>query len=183
MRAPGLKRRVAVGGFTLVESLLALVLTAVGTGIISDTLTGILRRSYITISVTRISDESERLAAAFTQQGKTAVGWALYADRAAYLADPVANVAPAGNLLVFQDQLSDGTVINELFEYDPGAQTLGRYEGDFTQQRTLLNNVVFSAGFPTAFAQNFGLVQAHWSVQSPYEQLDFESYGSPLRMR
>jgi type II secretory pathway component PulJ len=172
-----------MGGFTLVEALLALLLAAMGTGIISDTLTGILRRSYITIAVTRISDQSERFAAAFTQQGKTAVSWALYADRAAYLADPVANVAAAGNVLVFQDQLSDGTLINELFEYDPAAQTLTRYEGDFTQQRTLLNKVVLSTGFPTTFAQDLGLVQAHWSVQSPYEQLDFESYGSPLRMR
>ena len=130
MRSPGLKRR-SMGGFTLVEALLALVLAAVGTGIISDTLTGILRRSYITIAVTRISDQSERFAAAFTQQGKTAVGWALYADRAAYLADPVANVAAAGNVLVFQDQLSDGTLINELFEYDPAAQTLGPLRGRF----------------------------------------------------
>lgn len=172
-----------MGGFTLVEALLALVLAAVGTGIISDILTCILRRSYITIAVTRISDQSERFAAAFTQQGKTAVGWALYADRAAYLADPVANVAVAGNVLVFQDQLSDGTLINELFEYDSAAQTLARYEGDFTQQRTLLNKVVLSTGFPTTFAQDLGLVQAHWSVQSPYEQLDFASYGSSLRMR
>jgi type II secretory pathway component PulJ len=182
MRSPGLKRR-SMGGFTLVEALLALVLAAVGTGIISDTLTGILRRSYITIAVTRISDQSERFAAAFTQQGKTAVNWALYADRAAYLADPAANVTAAGNVLVFQDQLSDGTLINELFEYDPAAQTLARYEGDFTQQRTLLNKVVLSTGFPTTFAQDLGLVQAHWSVQSPYEQLDFASYGSSLRMR
>ena len=156
---------------------------AVATGIISDTLTGILRRSYITIAVTRISDESERFAAAFTQQGKTAVAWALYPDRAAYLADPIANVAAAGNVLVFQDQLPDGTLINELYEYDPATQTLARYEGDFTQQRTPLNKVAFSPGYPTAFAQDFGLVQAHWTVQSPYELLDFESYGSPLRMR
>jgi type II secretory pathway component PulJ len=182
MRSPALKRR-ALGGFTLVEALLALLLAAVGTGIISDTLTGILRRSYITIAVTRISDESERFAAAFTQQGKTAVSWALYADRATYLADPLANVATAGNVLVFQDQLPDGTLINELFEYDRVAQTLARYEGDFTQQRTRLNKVVLSTGFSTAFAQDLGLVQAHWTVQSPYESLDFESYGSPLRMR
>src|SRR6202049_802422 len=139
MRSPGLKRRV-MGGFTLVEALLALLLGGVATGIISDTLTGILRRSYITIAVTRISDESERFAAAFTQQGKTAVSWALYADRATYLADPLANVATAGNVLVFQDQLPDGTLINELFEYDPATQILGRYEGDFTQQRTILHN-------------------------------------------
>jgi type II secretory pathway pseudopilin PulG len=172
-----------MGGFTLVESLLAILLAAVATGIISDTLTGILRRSYITIAVTRISDESERFAAAFTQQGKTAVGWALYADRAAYLADPVANVAATGNVLVFQDQLPDGTLINELFEYDPAAQTLARFEGDFTQQRTLLNKVVLTAGYPTPFAQGLGLVQAHWTVQSPYESLDFESYGSPLTMQ
>ena len=182
MRSPGLKRRV-IGGFTLVEALLALLLGAVATGIISDTLTGILRRSYITIAVTRISDESERFAAAFTQQGKTAVAWALYPNRAAYLADPIANVAAAGNVLVFQDQLPDGTLINELYEYDPATQTLARYEGDFTQQRTLLNKVALSPGYPTAFAQDFGLVQAHWTVQSPYELLDFESYGSPLRMR
>jgi type II secretory pathway pseudopilin PulG len=182
MRSPGLKRRV-IGGFTLVEALLALLLGGVATGIISDTLTGILRRSYITIAVTRISDESERFAAAFTQQGKTAVAWALYPDRAAYLANPIANVAAAGNVLVFQDQLPDGTLINELYEYDPATQTLARYEGDFTQQRTLLNKVTFSAGYPTAFAQDFGLAQAHWTVQSPYELLDFESYGSPLRMR
>jgi hypothetical protein len=171
-----------MGGFTLVEALPALLLAAVATGIISDTLTGILRRSYITIAVTRISEESERFAAAFTQQGKMAVGWALYADRAAYLADPVANVAAAGNVLVFQDQLPDGTLINELFEYDPAAQTLARYEGDFTQQRTLLNKVVSTTGFSTTFAQDLGLVQAHWTVQSPYESLDFEAYGSPLRM-
>ena len=181
MRSPGLKRR-EMGGFTFVEVLLYLLLAGVAAGIISDTLTGILRRSYIMTAVTRISDESERFAAAFTQQGKMAVGWALYPDRAAYLADPIGNVAAAGNVLVFQDQLPDGTLINELYEYDPATQTLARYEGDFTQQRTLLNKVAFSTGYPTAFAQDLGLVQAHWTVQSPYELLDFESYGSPLRM-
>jgi hypothetical protein len=171
-----------MGGFTLVEALLALLLAGVATGITTDALTGILRRSYVTIAVTRISDESERFAAAFTQQGKMAVGWALYPDRAAYLADPIGNIAAVGNVLVFQDQLPDGTLINELYEYDPATQALARYEGDFSQQRTLLNNVGFSAGYPTAFVQDLGLVQAHWTVQSPYELLDFESYGSPLRM-
>jgi type II secretory pathway pseudopilin PulG len=172
-----------MGGFTLVESLLAMLVAAVATGIISDTLTGILRRTYITMAVTKISDESERFGAAFTQQGKTAVSWAFYADRASYLADPIANVATAGNVLVFQDQLADGTLINELFEYDPATQILARYEGDFTQQRTVINKVALSTGYATAFVQNFGLVQAHWSVQSPYELLDFESYGSSLRMQ
>jgi type II secretory pathway pseudopilin PulG len=171
------------GGFTLIEALVGLLLAAVATGVITDTLTGLLKRSYITIEVTRISEESERFASSFTQAGKSATGWAIYADRAAYLADPVGNVAVRGNLLVFQDQLPDATFVNELFEYDPVAQTLTRYENNLGQQRSLLNKVVFSTGNSSAFAQDLGLVQAHWTVQSPYELLDFEAYGNPLRMR
>lgn len=171
------------GGFTLVEALVALLLSAVATEVITDTLTGVLKRSYITIQVTRASDESERFASSFTQAGKSATGWAIYADRAAYLADPVGNVAVNGNVLVFQDQLRDATLVTELFEYDPVAQTLARYENSLDQRRALLKKAVYSTGRTTAFAQDFGLVQAHWTVQSTYELLDFEAYGKPLRMR
>ena len=86
-------------------------------------------------------------------------------------------------MLVFEDQLPDATIITEIFEYDPVAQTLARYENSLGQQRSLLNKVVYSAGRTTAFGQDLGLVQAHWTVQSPYELLDFEAYGNPLRMR
>ena len=51
------------------------------------------------------------------------------------------------------------------------------------QRRALLKKAVYSTGRTTAFAQDFGLVQAHWTVQSTYELLDFEAYGKPLRMR
>ena len=43
MRSPGSKPRISVqGGFTLIEALVALLLSAVATGVITDTLTGIL---------------------------------------------------------------------------------------------------------------------------------------------
>jgi type II secretory pathway pseudopilin PulG len=184
MRSTGSKARLASqGGFTLVEALIGIMLTAVAVGAISDTLTGILKRTYIELQVTQATDVSERFAAAFTQSGKTATGWAVYADRASYLANPTGNVATAGNVLVFNDQLADGTAITELFEYDPIAQTLSRYENSVNQQRSILYDVVYSAGWTTVFGQDLGLVQAHWTVQSKYELLDFEAYGQPLRMR
>jgi type II secretory pathway pseudopilin PulG len=182
MRLAGSRRR-SSAGFTLLESLIGLLLAAVATGTIADTLTGLLKRSYITIEVTRLSDASERFASAFTQAGKSATAWAVYPDRSAYLADPIGNISVEGNVLVFQDQLPDATIITELFEYDPVAQTLARYENSLSQQRSLLNKVVYSTGRTTAFGQDLGLVQAHWTVQSPYELLDFEAYGKPLRMR
>ena len=170
-------------GFTLIEALVALALSAVATGVITDTLTGVLKRTYITSEVTRVSDESERFASSITQAGKSATSWAIYSDRAAYLADPVANVTVNGNVLVFQDQLADATLVTEIFEFDPLAQTLARYENSLGQQRSLLNKVVYSTGNSTAFAQDLGLVQAHWTVQSPYELMDFEAYATPPRMR
>jgi hypothetical protein len=166
-----------------VESLLALMLTAVATGTISDTLTGLLKRSYITIEVTSISDKSERFATALTQGGKSTIARAIYTDRAGYLADPVGNAAAAGNLLVDQEQLPDGTLVTELYEYVPAAQTLTRYENSLIQQRALLHQVSFTTGYATVFAQELGLLQAHWTVQSPYESMDFEAYGTPPRMR
>ena len=171
------------GGFTLLEALAGLLLVAVAAGAIADTIVGILKRSYVTIEVTRVSDESERFAAAFTQAGKSATSWAVYSDRAAYLADPVGNVSVQGNALVFQDQLPTGTKIIEMFEYDPVAQTLSRYESTLSQPRSLLNKVVPTKDRTTVFGQDLGLVQAHWTVQSPYELMDFEAYGNPLRMR
>jgi type II secretory pathway pseudopilin PulG len=184
MRLPDSKRRIrGQGGFTLIEALVALLLAAVATGVITDTLTGVLKRSYITIEVTRASDESERFALSLTQAGKSAIRWAIYADQAAYQSDPIGNVTIKGNVLAFQDQLSDARLVTQLFVYDPAAQTLGRYENSLAQQRSLLHNVVYSAGSTTAFGQDLGLVQAHWAVQSTYERLDFEAYGSPLRMR
>lgn len=170
-------------GFTIPEALVGLLLTAVAAGTITETLTGILKRSYITIEVTRASDESQRFASAFTQAGKAAIGWAVYTDRPAYLADPVGNISVEGNVLVFEDQVPDGAVITELFEYDPQDQTLARFENDLSQRRSLLEKVVYSAGRSTLFGQDLGLVQAHWTVRSTYELLDFEAYGKPLRMR
>jgi type II secretory pathway pseudopilin PulG len=184
MHSPGSKPRISVpGGFTLIEALVALLLSAVATGVITDTLTGVLKRSYITVEETRASDESERFASSFTQAGKSATSWAIYADRTAYLSDPVANVAVNGNVLVFVDQLPDATLVAQIFVYDPVPQTLARYENSLDQQRSLLNKVVFTTGNPTVFAQDLGLVQAHWTVQSTYELLDCEAYGTPLRMR
>jgi type II secretory pathway pseudopilin PulG len=184
MRSTGSKGKLASqGGFTLVEALIGIMLTAVAVGAISDTLTGILKRTYIALQVTKATDESERFAAAFTQCGKTATGWAVYTDRASYLANPTGNVATAGNVLVFKDQLADGTAITELLEYDPIAQTLSRYENSVNQQRSILYDVVYSSGWTTVFGQDLGLVQAHWTMQSKYELLDFAAYGQPLRMR
>lgn len=170
-------------GFTIPEALMGFLLTAVAAGTITETLTGILKRSYITIEVAQTSDESERFASAFTQAGKAAIGWAVYADRAAYLADPVANISVAGNVLVFQDQMPDGAVVNEMFEYDPRTQTLARFENTLSQRRSLLEKVGYSTGRSTLFGQDLGLVQAHWTIRSTYELLDFEAYGKPLRMR
>ena len=184
MCSVGLKaRKGEQGGFTLLEALVGLLLAAVASGTIADTIAGILKRSFITIEVTRASDESERFAAAFTQAGKSATSWAVYPDRAAYLADPVGNVSVQGNVLVFQDQLLAGTLIIEMFEYDPVTETLARYENSLNQQRALLNRVVPSTGRRAIFGQDLGLVQAHWTVQSKYESTDFEAYGNPLRMR
>jgi type II secretory pathway pseudopilin PulG len=184
MRSVGLKaRKGEEGGFTLLEALVGLLLAAVASGTIADTIVGILKRSYITIEVTRASDESERFAAAFTQVGKSANSWAVYPDRAAFLGNPVGNVSVQGNVLVFQDQLPTGALIIEMFEYDPVTKTLARYESSLNQQRALLNKVVTSAGRATIFGQDLGLVQAHWTVQSKYESMDFEAYGNPLRMR
>jgi prepilin-type N-terminal cleavage/methylation domain-containing protein len=173
-------------GFTLIEALVTLALSAVATAVITDTLTGVLKRSIITIEVTRAADESERFAASLTQAGKSAIGWAIYTDQAAYQADPVGNVAVQGNVLAFQDQLpadANAAPVTELFGYDPSAQTLTRYENNVGQQRALLHNVVYSTGSTTAFTQDLGLVQAHWTVQSTYERLEFEAYATPLRMR
>ncbi|MBV9298422.1 MAG: hypothetical protein JO066_05545 [Verrucomicrobia bacterium] len=184
MRLVESKSRInAQSGFTLPEALIGLLLAAVATGTITETLTGILKRSYIMIEVTRASDESERFASSFTQTGKAAIDWMVYPNRAAYLADPARNITTTGNLLVFEDQLPDGTLITELFEYDPLAQTLARYENSLSERRSLLNHVVYSIGHTTLFEQDLGLVQAHWNVQSTYERLDFEAYGNPLRMR
>lgn len=184
MRSVGLKaRKVEQGGFTLLEALVGLLLAAVASGTIVETIAGILKRSFIMIEVTRASDESERFAAAFTQAGKSATSWAVYSDRAAYLADPVGNVSVQGNVLVFQDQLLAGTLIIEMFEYDPVTEKLARYESSLNQQRALLNRVVPSTGRRAIFGQDLGLVQAHWTVQSKYESMDFEAYGDPLRMR
>jgi hypothetical protein len=184
MRSVGLKAsKVGQGGFMLSEALVGLLLAAVAAGTIADTIVGILKRSYITIEVTRASDESERFAAAFTQIGKSATSWAVYSDRAAYLANPLENASVQGNVIVFQDQLPAGSTIIEMFEYDPVAQTLARYENGLSQQRALLHKVVASAGRTALFGQDLGLVQAHWTVQSQYELMDFEAYGNPLRMR
>jgi hypothetical protein len=160
-----------------------MLLAAVAAGTMADTIVGILKRSYITLEVTQASDESERFAAAFTQAGKAATSWAIYPDRAAYLADPIGNVAAQGNVLVFQDQLPDGTTMMEMFECDPVQQTLARYESTLNQQLSLLSKVVPSAGRTTVFEQDLALVQAHWSVQSAYELMEFEAYGTSSRMR
>ena len=53
MRLAGSRRR-SSAGFTLIESLVGLLLAAVAMGTIADTLTGVLKRSYITIEVTRL---------------------------------------------------------------------------------------------------------------------------------
>ncbi|MBV8224207.1 MAG: hypothetical protein JO232_03335 [Verrucomicrobia bacterium] len=176
-------RRRAQGGFTLVESLAGILLAAVAAGTMADTIVGIMKRSYMTLEVAQASDESERFAAAFTQAGKAATSCAIYPDRAAYLADPIGNASVQGNVLVFQDQLPAGTQIIEMFEYDPAAQTLARYEHTLGQQISLLSKVIPSASYTTLFEQDLALIQAHWSVQTPYELIDAEAYSTSPRMR
>jgi hypothetical protein len=148
----------------------------------ADTIVGIIKRSDITLEVTQASDESERFAAAFTQAGKTATSLAIYPDRAAYLADPIGNASVQGNVLVFQDQLPDGTILLEMFEYDPVQQTLARYQNTLNQELSLLSKVISAAGSTTVFEQDLALVQAHWSVQTAYELLDAEAYSTSPRM-
>jgi type II secretory pathway pseudopilin PulG len=176
-------RQSAQGGFTLVEALAGMLLAAVAAGTMADTIVGIMKRSYMTLEVTQASDESERFAAAFIQAGKAAISCASYPDRAAYLTDPIGNASVQGNVLVFQDQLPAGTQMMEMFEYDPVAQTLARYENTPSQQLSLLSKVVPSSGHTTVFEQDLALVQAHWSVQSAYELMEFEAYGTSSRMR
>jgi type II secretory pathway pseudopilin PulG len=182
MYSRGSKSRRGVQGFTLVEALAGMLLAAVAAGTMADTIVGILKRSYITLEVTQASDESERFAAAFTQAGKAATSCAVYPDQQAYLADPIGNVAAQGNVLVFQDQLPDGTIILEMFAYDPVRQTLARYQNTLSQQLALLSKVVPAAGSTTVFEQDLALVQAHWSVQTAYELLDAEAYSTSPRM-
>jgi type II secretory pathway component PulJ len=172
-----------IAGFTLPEALVALLLAAVAGGTLCDALVGVLKRGYITINVTRASDESERFAADIVQQGKAATRWAIYAGRADYLRDPVGAVAVQGNVLVFEDQLGNGSSVTQMFEYDPASRTLVRYENSLNQLRSQLDNVVTTASRTAIFGQDLGLVQARWSVQNKYEQLDFEAYANPLRMR
>jgi hypothetical protein len=184
MRLSGTKRKIrAQSGFTLIEALVGLLFAATAVTSMSEMLTGLLKRTYMDIEVTRASDESQRFASVFTQAGKTATSWAVYTDKASYLADPEKNVSVTGNVLVFQDQLPDGTLVTELFVYDSLAQTLTRYENGLDQERALLTKVAYSPGLTTVFGQDLGLVQAKWSVLSNYERLDCEAYGTPLRMR
>jgi hypothetical protein len=81
----------------LVEALAALVTALTVLLALTTVLIAYLQRVKTDQSAAEIEDVGSRMAASITQATKTASQWAIYLDRASYLADPVSNVASQGN--------------------------------------------------------------------------------------
>jgi hypothetical protein len=167
----------------LVEALAALVTALTVLLALTTVLIAYLQRVKTDQSAAEIEDVGSRMAASITQATKTASQWAIYLDRASYLADPVSNVASQGNVLVCDTSTQSGEDIIVLFEYDPGAATLTRFENSFAQISNTLSKASLVAGSSAVFDQNLGLVRGHWTLSDANELVDFEAYGTPLRMR
>jgi hypothetical protein len=93
------------------------------------------------------------------------------------------SLVSAGNVLVCISATQSGAAISYVFVYDPAAQTLKRFENNWTTQRMSLSGVSPTDTPGYIFNQNLGLVQAHWQISVRGQWLTFAAYGTPVRMR
>ena len=170
-------------GFSLLEALTALVTALTALLAIGTVLIAYLQRAKTDQAAAEIESLGSRMAAAITDATKTASLWAIYPDRESYLADPVNNVAAQGNVLVCDTSTQSGQQIIVFFEYNPGTGTLIRCENSFAQVTNTLTKAGPPAGSRAVFDQNLGLLRGHWTLSSANELVDFEAFGTPLRMR
>jgi type II secretory pathway pseudopilin PulG len=183
---PNAKREApnANSGFTLVELLAAIISIVVVLGAATGFMITAMARQKAVLEASQLEAIHSQLAATMYDAMKTADDFQIFADATrlpGILQTPYEEGVPAGKVLSCRR-----AAIQRDFEFRDDASG----PEEIIQTTTGFNGppvVKTYAGVqPTAagiFSMKNGLLQAHWSVVTSMERLDFNVYGTPLNMR
>ena len=129
------------GGFSLLEVIVVALLVSVALFTVSQTLTLMIVRSISAMELARKEDQGARFVSSITLAAKTATAWGIYSDVNSYKSGPQINLAPKGDILVCDSITQSGVPILYVFVYDPGSQTLKRFENNMNTERMALKDV------------------------------------------
>ena len=174
----------ANAGFTLVELLAAIISVVVVLGAATGFMITAMARQKAVLEASQLEAIHSQLAASMSDAMKTADDFQIFPDVTrlpASVQTPYGGGVPAGKVLSCRR-----AAIQRDFEFRDGASGSGK----IIQTTTGFNGTpvvkAYAGVQPAAagiFSMKNGLLQAHWSVVTSMERLDFNVYGTPLNMR
>jgi len=183
---PNAKRetRNATSGFTLVELLAAIISIVVVLGAATGFVLTAMARQKTVLEASQLEAAHSQLANIMYDAMKTADDFQIFADATRLpgnLQTPYGEGVPAGKVLSCR-----GSGIQRDFEFRAEASGHGEIIQTTTGFARAPVVKTFAATQPPpdgVFSMKNGLLQAHWSVATSMERLDFNVYGTPLNMR
>jgi type II secretory pathway pseudopilin PulG len=176
--------RNASAGFTLVELLAAIISIAVVLGAAIGFVITVMARQKAVLEASQLEAAHSQLATIMYDAMKTADDFQIFADTTrlpGVLQTPYGEGVPAGKVLSCR-----ASGIQRDFEFRDEASGQGEIIQTTTGfARTPVVKTYAGVQPATAgiFSMKNGLLQAHWSVVTSMERLDFNVYGTPLNMR
>jgi type II secretory pathway pseudopilin PulG len=176
--------RNASAGFTLVELLAAIISIVVVLGAATGFVITVMAREKAVLEASQLEVAHSQLANIMYDAMKTAEDFQIFADATRLpgnLQTPYGEGVPAGKVLSCR---ASGLQRDFEFRDEPSGP------GEIIQTTTGFASApvvkTFAGAQPTPggiFSMKNGLLQAHWSVVTSMERLDFNVYGTPLDMR
>jgi type II secretory pathway pseudopilin PulG len=176
--------RNASAGFTLVELLAAIISIAVVLGAAIGFVITVMARQKAVLEASQLEAAHSQLANIMYDAMKTADDFQIFADATrlpGVLQTPYGEGVPAGKVLSCR-----ASGIQRDFEFRDEASGPGEIIQTTTGFARTPVVKTYAGVQPVAagiFSMKNGLLQAHWSVVTSMERLDFNVYGTPLNMR
>jgi type II secretory pathway pseudopilin PulG len=172
-------------GFTLVELLAAIVSIVVVLGAATGFVVTAMVRQKAVLVASQLEATHSQLASAMFDAMKTADDFQIFADATQLPSTPQKNYGegvPVGKVLSCRR-----SGIQRDFEFRSGASG----NGEIIQTTPVLTGKPVIKSYTAVqllepagvFNMKDGMLQAHWSVVTSMERLDFNVYGTPLNMR
>jgi type II secretory pathway pseudopilin PulG len=164
-------------GFTLVEMLAALIATVAVVAAATGFMLTAAIRQFKVLGANALETQHESLAEAMSTSIQSATAFQVYAaEPAIKFNSPLAPGEPEGNFLVCKRA---GLV--EEFAFAGNRITYSELDGGNPRARYF--GYASTIGGASLFNTNLGIVQAHWNLTTPIDQVPFSVYGLPLPMR
>jgi Tfp pilus assembly protein FimT len=182
-------------GFTLVELLVAIVSMVVVLGAATGLAIAAIARQKIALDASRLEASHGELANTISTAIKTADSFQIFDSANSVNMSQISSYgagAPSGDYLSCQHNFSvrvgRGEIIEQDFEFVPGTagasgtlvQTVRFLSTGRPEIRRAFSGIITTAPF---FSMKNGIPQAHWSIVTTLDRVDFNVYAMPLSMR